>query len=31
MTLRPWFPRLLLAAVLVLIVIGTTACGGGKY
>jgi hypothetical protein len=31
MMLRTCLPRLLLAAVLVLIVIGTTACGGGKY
>jgi hypothetical protein len=31
MTLKTWLPRLLLPAVLVLIVLGTAACGGGKY
>jgi len=30
MTLRTWLPRLLLSAVLVLVVLGTAACGG-KY
>jgi hypothetical protein len=31
MALKRWLPRLILPAVLLLVVLGTVGCGGGKY